>query len=171
MAKNSPRFTEGYGFPIAAEALDLELYLLACGFAASSALSAQGKLTPGIGHLRRTFELSEVSRRLLAIAVTVRSQLDHCSKSKMKILNGKVGSVGELMPDAEDRTMTQRLDLREACNKIIHSLDVDFEFSEPESEDLGGLLPRVTLHGDKFGKPWTATLDVYAFIAGAYGVT
>ena len=168
MAKK--RSIEGYGFPIAAEALDLELYLLACGFAASPALFAQGRLTPGVGHLRQTFELSEVSRRFIAIAVTVRSKLDHCSDLEMKRLDDAIGSVGELMPDASDPTKTQALDLREACNKIIHALDVDFKFSEPDSEELGGLLPKVTLIGE-YGKPWKAILDVYAFIAGAYRVT
>jgi hypothetical protein len=169
MAKNPPRSVEGSGFPIAAESLDLELYLLACGFAASSTLSDQG--SPSVQHLRKTFESSEISRRLITIAVIVRSHLDQCSDSAMKRLNAKIGSVGELTPDAGKPTKTQNLDLREACNKIIHALDVHFEFSETGSENLGGLLPQVTLIGDRYGKPWTAILDIYAFIDGAQRLT
>jgi hypothetical protein len=89
----------------------------------------------------------------------------------MERLNAKIGPVGKLSPNADEPAKTEDLNLREACNKIIHALDVSFDFSEPESDDLGGLLPEVSLYGDKSGKPWKAILHIYRFIDGAHKVT
>jgi len=61
------------GYPIAAEALDLEIYQLACAVAASSALHRLGKTNSEIKRLVKTFECSELSRRLIALAVTIRN--------------------------------------------------------------------------------------------------
>jgi hypothetical protein len=123
--------------------------MLACGFAASLALAEQARSTQAIAHLRRTFELSEVSRRLIAIAVIVRSILDLQEDWTKLILDDAMDTVGELIPDASNPTKKQALKLREACNKIIHSHDVFYDFLESDGEELGGLLPKVTLRGER----------------------
>jgi hypothetical protein len=171
MAKKR-QLTEGCGYPIAEVAMGLELYRLACGFAASSPLSTVGKGNPAIRRLANTFELSEVSRRLIAIAVAVRSRLDLNSENYAAELDAEIGPVGVLTPDADIPYDPKPLTLREACNKLIHASIVDFQFINESCDEADGegLLPRVLLHGTLRDKDWQAVIEVYDFIKGAHNL-
>ncbi len=170
MTKNQQSMGGG-GYPIAAEALDLELYLLACGFAASLPLSDVGKENPAIRHLVKTFELSEVSKRLIFVAVAVRSMLDQNGEAFATRLDAKIGSVGLLTPDATKPLDTKPLTLREACNKVIHASLLDFQFNNEGTDgDFSGLSPRVQLHGTLRNTEWQADIYIYNFIKGSHGV-
>jgi len=151
------------GSPVAAEALDLELYQLACTFAASQEFERVAARLPRVRALRHTFELSEAARRLIAVAVTVRSNMD-ASGSSSRTAGEAV--VGTLVPDLAVPAQTEPLGLREACNKVIHADTVDFR---PSTDSPDSPLESVLhLFGTKGKQEWRAELDVLAFVVAAY---
>ena len=79
-------------YPISTEALDLEVYNLAALFAGSAELQRLGEERAGLKWIRQTFETSEVSRRLIALAVTLRSSLEEFGREPADV-------VGRLMVD------------------------------------------------------------------------
>lgn len=86
------------GYPIAAEALDVEIYQLACTFGASRQLHDLAIKHRSFTWLRKTFELSEAARRLIALAVMLRNQLDVGAVHKASVV------VGQLYPTSPPRT-------------------------------------------------------------------
>lgn len=150
------------GYPIAAEALDLEIYQLACTIAASGALHGLGKTHSGIRWLTKTFERSELSRRLIALAVTVRN-MDEGNT----LPNAKSPRVGTLIPDEKQPDNTEPLNLREACNKIIHAQNVDFFPDIKDVNEDTPLFQTIELWGSKGGKHWIAKLDLIGFVEAA----
>jgi len=66
----------GTGLPIAAEAFDLEIYQLACVFAASRELARLSRNEPRLAGVCKTFQQSEASRRLISLAAMIRSAMD-----------------------------------------------------------------------------------------------
>ncbi len=157
----------GRGYPIAAEALDLELYVLAALVAGSRDMHRRAGRSTALRQLRLTFELSEVSRRLIAVAVALRSALDASRRTAES--RGAAGKVGTLVPDVSKPRLKQALPFREACNKIIHADRVDF-FPHTHSEGPA-LTARVRLSGAKGNKEWLANLDVFAFIQSAFRIS
>lgn len=149
-------------YPIASEAVDLEIYQLACIFAASRELLRLFKDSPFLGHLVETFELSEVSRKLIALAVTCRNMLD----SNQNLHGGvKVGTfIAYLDKDQTNIALT----FREACNKIIHADDVEYFKENSMSE---GLSYEVKLYGSHSSKRWTVIFDIFKFLEAAHGTT
>jgi hypothetical protein len=81
-----------------------------------------------------------------------------CLEYEAKSAGWIVGGLGELSAHRSD------LDLREACNKIIHA-DlfnwIVFGTSETNNE---GLAPRVNLYGKRGKKKWRASIDILKFI-------
>lgn len=112
----------GSGFPIAAEAFDLEIYQLACTFAASQELSLLSRTNPGLARVCNVFQLSEASRRLISVAAMIRSAMDTWSASAQRNLDTPVG---ELQSNTEYPETTVALGFREACNKILHADDIE----------------------------------------------
>jgi hypothetical protein len=145
------------GYPIAAEALDLEIYVLAALFAGSETLANSHALRPGLSWVRATFEHSEVSRRLLSLAVMLRGQLDTASRP----IDAPVGS---LVPDLGQPLQCVPLTLREACNKIIHAELVDLAPGKWEHSEVPALSNTIILGGTFHGTEWRASLDVAAFL-------
>ena len=148
-------------YPIAAEALDLEIYQLSCLFAASRELTKLSKKNSSLQSLVNAFELSEVSKKLISIAVTLRSFLDCNPKQNSK------ETTGTLVKDTEEH-IVQPLDFREACNKIIHATDIEF-FKNCDPDN--GLHWSLTLFGKKDNKQWEASLDILQFIVIAHKLT
>jgi hypothetical protein len=103
-------------------------------------------------------EDSEISRILLAVAITARV-LDDANE---RVLNEIAGECGTLLQDMREPENSVPLSLREACNKIIHAskLRVDLE-----NNDRGRsyLQPFLYLYGQRNRIDWKATLDVIAF--------
>ena len=63
-------------YPISAEALDLEIYQLACIFAGSQELIQKSKKHHSLKSLVDIIELSEASKKIISIAVDLRNSLD-----------------------------------------------------------------------------------------------
>ncbi len=148
-------------YPIAAEALDLEIYQLACIFASSKELAMISAQHDSFKILVDTFELSEASKKLISIAVALRSALDSNSRHHKEV------DVGTLIKDTTTKK-EEPLKLREACNKIIHASEVEFFDME---EGYEGLHWSIRLFGTYFEKTWEVTLDVAKFIESAHRTT
>lgn len=144
-------------YSVAAEAMDLEVYILAALFCGSHGLHAIEADHQGLRWVRSTFEASEVSRRVISLAVVLRSHLDS-SNTKSTV------SVGSLLPDVSKPGTRTALLLREACNKIIHADIVDLNDPADSSEEVPRLSRRIQLQGSWSGKDWHAEIDVLAFL-------
>lgn len=145
------------GYPIATEAFDLEVYVLAALFTSSRALSDIEHEHQSLRWARATFERSEVSRRLLSLAVMLRNQLE------VSVLKPDV-AVGILTPDMSTPSHCKDLSLREACNRIIHAESVDFA---PDQEQQSSVrpsrvqsfwrVPTTTESGVRNSMPWPSS--------------
>ena len=144
-------------YPVAAEAMDLETYVLAALFAGSNGLRQIEADQRGLRWVRSTFEASEVSRRLIGLAVLLRSHLDSGSVKS-------TARVGHFLPDIANPAIQKDLLLREACNKIIHAEDIDLHGHEQDSESTPSLSRCIRLRGQWDGKDWQAEIDVLAFL-------
>lgn len=143
------------GYPLAAEALDLEAYTLAALIVGSAELRGVEGSAPALARARRTFEFSEVSRRLVSLAVMLRGVLDSTEQ-------GATDVVGELVANVEQSDETSNLTLREACNKIIHAEAV--RLSPGPLRENPAVDRRIVLEGEHHGMYWRATLDVITFL-------
>jgi hypothetical protein len=162
----------GHGYPIADEAYDLEVFQLACTFAASKELARLGATNRSIDRLRGIFEQSEAARRLIAVAVMVRSKLDARSVVRPNQIE-KIASmnVGGLTEDLEHARQKGPLQFRAACNKIIHatSLDLMARAGSEEAESADVLSLTITLWGTRNSAKgeWQAELDLPRFSKAA----
>lgn len=69
-----------------------------------------------------------------------------------------------------EKDQEKALTLREACNKIIHANQINFDkkFRSEPTEEGAYYLPVAHLYGKKFNKSWKATIDLREFVnAGA----
>jgi hypothetical protein len=151
------------GYPIAAEARDLEVYQLLCEVAASPRIARLAARLPRLERLRTVFEPSEVSRRLIAVAVTCRSVMEVESRAK-PVLRVSKHVVGRLIPDIDKRSVKAQLTFREACNKIIHAEGVTLY------ETLKGdpVRSSISLLGFKGKACWQADVDILEFLNAAH---
>lgn len=145
------------GYPIAAEALDLEVYLLASLIAGSHALFDVERDYPGLRWARTTFEFSEISRRLIGLAVMLRTQLEVSHRRPDAI-------VGTLMTDVSRPSDRANLSLREACNKIIHAKSVSLAASLESQPSESYVSRTVLLEGTHNNRGWRAELDTLSFL-------
>ena len=118
---------------------------------------------------------AEISRLLIDIAVTIR-MLDDMAGPHVVSITFNVGELDEV-------ESKQALTLREACNKIIHASNVQFDLGggtttyvnkdhEEITECVSYVRPTtLELRGDKVGKSWVAQLDIMAFVKAATMVT
>lgn len=106
------------------------------------------------------FEWDEVTRILLNAAVTARI-IDDRDGSYLS----KYPSVcGEFIPDLNDSNSTEELNLREACNKIIHAKEVHSDI-EGDGQVPGNYMnPLIYFYGTQGIKEWKATLDIIKFV-------
>ena len=141
------------GYPIAAEALDLELYTLGALFASRERIDKIGKKRQRFRFLQDTFEFSELSRRLISVAVMLRSHIDNRDAKADT-------SVGNFI-DETNRCLT----LREACNKVIHAEDIEFGCTESGQE------AKIRLYGTRGEQAWTVEIDIYDFIEKGFQFT
>lgn len=148
-------------YPVAAEAMDLEIYVLAALICGSESMRGiEGELR-GIAWVRSTFEASEVSRRIISLAVMLRSHLD---SSGIRFDT----EVGSLTPDVEAPSNREPLLFREACNKIIHADEVDIHGGTFQSEEETKSLSRhARLFGSLRGTDWIAEVDMLRFLNAA----
>ena len=144
-------------YPVAAEAMDLEIYILSALICGSENLRSLENELRGFEWLRSRFEASEISRRIIGLAVLLRNHLDITQPHPNT-------NVGSLIPDSESTNCTKPLSLREACNKIIHADMVDIHNDDQSSERNGAISNRIKLLGTYNGRQWIAEVDVLRFL-------
>jgi hypothetical protein len=72
-----------------------------------------------------------------------------------------VGGFGPLSSPPQD------LDLREACNKIIHAELFNWVVFGRSQTNNQGLVPRVVLYGKRRNQKWRASIDILKFVESA----
>jgi len=145
----------------------LELHRLLAIFLASKSFSALRINFPGEGfdpiYQIQEVEEDEITRLLLTLAITARV-IDDREGRTLEKLGSRCGQI-ENFSKEED---IQDLNLREACNKIIHAKkirfdrdggDVDYHFN-----------PTIYLYGEQRGVPWKATLEIVEFSKEYYSL-
>jgi hypothetical protein len=157
------------GYPIPAEVLDADLYLLLSVFNASRVTASQ---MPHNHHpfawLTDHFEIATAARLLLATAVQARNSQDIRPDYVAENLKLAPACVGQLVQDLENSSTALSLGFREACNKFIHAYNVNFSHATDPVTGSRYLEPVVYLYGSKDDQAWRATVDVMAFIQCAF---
>jgi len=113
-----------------------------------------------------TYEMSELSRLLVEIAVFVRNNIDLGLLSYPDPMFNMETKVGYLLKNLKNIDNCIDLTIREACNKIIHAKHINFDLEE--GINLGKydyLNPFVYLYGDYQDKDWKAQIDINTFVA------
>lgn len=103
-------------------------------------------------------EEDEIARILLGLAITARVVDD----AHARVLDLVALPCGRLFPDVHRPERSVDLELREACNKIIHAQRRNFDI-ERNANERPYLTPTVYLYGQQGGTEWKATLDIVAF--------
>lgn len=152
-------FKEGH-FPNTSNTV-LELHRLLAIFLSSKSFAALCTNYPGEGfdpiYKIQEVEGDEITRILLNLAITARVIDDR--EDRVFELVGS--NCGQLQKNTEDPDI-EVLDLREACNKIIHAKKVRFDVEKDGVQTY--LNPFIYLYGEhQNGKTWRATLDIVAF--------
>lgn len=163
--RQSP-WNEGLG--ISSEYLDHQLYLLGCMVHASPVFDSLED--HALLKLRTRFQESQIGQALLGVAVAIRNAMDQNPSRANYWLDGIEASVGTLYP-SEKSSEQVTLTIREACNKVIHCISINFHYVSDEPRRGLALEPQVHLYGTHGSKDWKATIDIDRFIQVASQLT
>jgi hypothetical protein len=164
--RKSP-WNEGLG--ISREFLDHQLYVLGCMVHASPAFDALGDHP--LCELRQKLQETEIGRLLLTIAVAARNAMDQNSSRAEYWLQGIEDNVGTLKNAAREKEAESVLNFREACNKLVHCLSINFHYVSETPRRGMALTPFVHLYGTKGQQDWKATIEINKFIGVASQLT
>ena len=158
-----------HGYPIETEPIRLDIYRLMGCFGGSKLLMESGQsdnkwLSQFFWGLTKDNELSEISRLLVSIAVISRNCMDHDGWQEVKMPGLPDNVVGTFCSDIENEASEEPLIFREACNKVIHGNNINFEANQDTDYKTQYLLPTIYLYGEKQGTNWKATLDIPKFL-------
>ena len=146
------------------------LYTLLAGFHASAplrALASSDESSDPIACLLDENEEELLQERLIYAAVRIRIMDDYLWAQNPKYRDSSKRWIVGWMTVRGPRK--EPLNLREACNKIIHAKLLNW--NRTKIEGLGGpLLPSVYLYGKKDKKGWRCFVDVVEFCRRAYFV-
>ena len=146
------------GYPSDPTIIMVEAYRLMCVFGGSREVEkVRGRFPDhsafppidGPSKWIRMLELSEASRLLLSLAVMLRNTLDRSaitSATNDKLLETEVGNIRILN---KSKAKLKPLKVREACNKIVHALNINFDFTDRNNICAGRLRPIVHLYGER----------------------
>lgn len=154
--RKSP-WNEGLGIP--SEFLGHQLYLLACMVNASR--SFDGPEMAAYAVLRQQFQEVEIGRLLLILAAAVRNGIDQNPVRAEHWMEGIDDKVGTLHRAGK---VEETLSFREACNKVIHCLSLNFHYVSEQPRRGMALEPLVHIYGLKDEEEWKATIDLNEFI-------
>ena len=154
------------GRRIPGQVLRLDLYRLVCYFQTSeylATLSDGGDFCPWQG-LRDEFQDSEIMRILLQMAVAIRfigfGQADQM-KSQRDVLEESVGLLFKSVTDSAP----EPLQLREACNKIIHAHNIVLDSKGSGNPYTHFVKPKIFCYHDFNQKEgWKAEIDLLPFV-------
>ena len=162
MSENIPRYTsmiKQAHFPNTGNTI-VELHRLLAIFLSSRHFAELCENYPGEGFdpifKIQEVEEDEITRILLQLAITARVVDDREGRA-FKAFGSNCGTLQKDLSDQQ----TEVLDIREACNKLIHAEIVRFDV-----ETLGVqpyLNPTLYLYGTLQRKSWRAQLDVIKF--------
>jgi hypothetical protein len=144
----------------------LDLYRLLCMVLADKQLAKLSVKSPRtIGGLQGEYADTEITRILTSTAVILRILFDQNDKRLFKDLVAK--KCGTLYPH-HPKKKAENLNLREACNKLIHATRVNRDVVVPDAArnpDQDGLyrLPYFYLYGEKDRRAWRAPLSIIDF--------
>jgi hypothetical protein len=150
------------GIRIDSERVGLLSYRLLTMFLASKGLSKlrDGEYNSGADILSQ-HEQPEIEHNLVQIAILYRIADDNALAGRS--INGSWNPVvGRLYPNAS-RKRSEELNLREACNKIIHLTKLNYDMVEGEYSWQSYVRPTLYLYGRKASQEWKAVLDVKQF--------
>ena len=143
-----------------------DLYRLASMVLGDGALMTTAKDTGDpLRALRNQFLEDGLAHLLVGTAVANRIQLEHMSGPRddpqEHSFEPLQRSCGTLRPDTEEDSVVP-LSLRDACDKVIHALNIDAEtLGVPEESPIPS---DVTLRGTKRNKSWVARLDLNEYV-------
>lgn len=157
------------GLSISSEFLDHQLYLLGCIVHASAVFEQLDD--KALRDLRQQFQESEISRLLLTVAVAVRNVMDQNPTRASYWLDGEDDSVGKLKTMGGKKEGDSILNFREACNKLVHCLSINFDYKARKPRRGMAINPVVHLYGAKGTQEWKATIDINKFIGVASKLT
>lgn len=157
------------GLSISSEFLDHQLYLLGCVVHASPAFETRGNHS--LLALRQQFQETEIGRLLLIIAVAVRNAMDQNPSRAEYWLQWAEDNVGTLKNRRRKKETESVLIFREACNKLVHCLSINFHYVSEKPKRGMALTPLVHLYGTKGQEEWKATIDINKFIGVASQLT
>jgi len=157
------------GLGISGDFLNHQLYLLGCMVHASAAFESLGNHP--LLDLRQQFQETEIGRVLLIIAVAVRNAMDQNPSRAKYWLEGVEDNVGTLNELGSKKKTESVLIFREACNKLIHCLSINFHYVSENPKRGMAMFPLVHLYGMKEKKEWKATIDINKFINAASQLT
>lgn len=146
----------------------LDLYRLITCFYSSITFAEYGEDYDydRVRELQQEYEESEIVRLLVNIAVMARIVDDRNEPfpEQFRIQCGK------LIVDLSEPTKLEPLSLREACNKIIHAKEFNWDIEQLKNEDdlpyptTRYLAPRIYLYGAHGTNNWKAILEVSKFV-------
>lgn len=159
MSEHIPNeFTRSGHFPNTG-VLVLDLHRLLTMFLSSKKLAEMRteEAHDPIGWLQQ-FEEDELHRILLSTAVAARTIDDRDNQ----FLDKCETTCGELIPDTSHPENIEQLNLREACNKIIHAKKIHGDLEEVEWKKYSN--PILYFYGSHNRKDWKATLNVVDYV-------
>ena len=142
----------------------LDLYRLLTIFGSSKTLSNMTDLHGGdpVSELMES-EISEIKRIIINSAVTAR-----IIDEREDFIIPKNKYCGKLITDISDKTSETELNLRQACNKIIHAVKIRTDVEKEKEKPF--LQPILYFYGRYGNKEWKATINIYDFIQLYYSV-
>ncbi len=150
------------GIRIDSERVGLLAYRLLTMFLASKGLSElrDGEYDSGPDILSQ-HEQPEIEHLLIQTAILYRIADDN-AKAGRSFYGSWNPVVGRLYPDIS-KEQSEELNLREACNKIIHLTKLKYDMIEGEFSWQNYVQPTLYLYGRKGNQEWKAILDVKEF--------
>jgi|WetSurMetagenome_2_1015567.scaffolds.fasta_scaffold293562_2 hypothetical protein len=115
-------------------------------------------------------EQAEISRLLISVASFFRIKSDDGSWMHGFWLHKGFIGVGDLVEDMANPAAVSQLDLREACNKIMHAGTIHFDVEVDAATGAKYLNPLVYLYGKRGKVNWKAILNVVEFCKAAGNV-
>jgi hypothetical protein len=153
-----------------------KLYTLAAYFLASGQIASQCHQEEDIWHttsfnlMLQELQKPAITQLLIECAVMVRMKDDLFEQHHGCRADAKGDIVGTLMSPSGGPPVP--LDLREACNKIIHAKGLQFDVHDDgqldHRTDPHHLLPRIYLYGSLGKINWKAELDILKFVDCGY---
>jgi hypothetical protein len=151
-----------------------KLYTLAALFFGSPRIAELAEYELGCPFTLMVEEHQEplIIRLLIETSVLIRMKDDLFVRQHGIAAQTQTNIVGTLCAPIESAPAP--LNLREACNKVIHAKHINFDvFDDGKLETYGApqhLQPRVFLYGDFRGEQWRAELDVVAWVRFGYSM-